>query len=101
MLVWIHSSDGQVKAPIIKFTYKFTEFAYASVNHYYEEVSIYIQKRIRLFFTFSVGNDLTGVSFNHLKVSTATLALLDSDYCQVFCLFSLLKWAGPSVCLTH
>lgn len=51
-LVWIHSSDGQVKASIIKFTYKFTEFAYASVNHYYEEISILYAEKNKVIFYF-------------------------------------------------
>lgn len=47
----IHSSDGQVKAPIIKFNNKFTEFAYASINHYYEEVSmLYTEKNKVIFY---------------------------------------------------
>lgn len=52
MLVWIHSSDGQVKAPIIKFTNKFTEFAYASVNHCYEELSIWYTEKNKVIFYF-------------------------------------------------
>lgn len=52
VLVWIHSSDGQVKAPIIKFTYKFTEFAYASVNHYYEEVLMLYTEKNKVIFYF-------------------------------------------------
>lgn len=54
MLVWIHCSDGLVKAPIIKFTYKFTEFTYASVNHYYEEVSVLYTEKNKVIFLLLV-----------------------------------------------